>query len=124
MSDSIVISPRIENMSAHADWIVKNTIIKYMDTRSQFIRDKYLNGQALQKVTGDTYQHFGSVYSKKTKTYIIRPGLGIPGNQNYLARWAKAENLKFGHNFIGPGRNYVRSQEISDAIEKRIEKEL
>ena len=107
----------VKNLGKKIGWIVQNSLYDFSKNAAVSIRDKYLNGKALKKKSWTTFNSFGSMFSKKKQVFIIRPGLNIKGNQNYLAKWANAKNLKFGHNFVQPGFNEYLAE-----IERRIEK--
>lgn len=68
-----------------------------------FIKANYLSGQRMSVVTGETREHVGGWLQRKLRgkrgvlTYLIRPGVGISGLQNYLERYVGTR-----HEFMGP----------------------
>lgn len=58
----------------------------------EFVQTRYLSGQKMKVRSGQTRDHIGAwlqkkVNGKKSFSFLIRPGVGIPGLQNYLERW-------------------------------------
>ena len=62
----------------------------------EFIRNNYLRGQALERITGETYESVHAYYVNGE--WWIRPGVGIAGCLNYLARWVGTDR-----EFMRPG---------------------
>lgn len=60
----------------------------------------WLSGQALNVVTGTTREHvamYRRAVSRSRSEWVIRPGVGVRGMQNYLGRWAGT-----AHEFMRP----------------------
>lgn len=69
----------------------------------EFVKDRYLSGATavLKPITGETRGHVAAWMQKKVKgkkqtVFVIRPGVGIEGMQNYLEKWVgtKLEFMK------------------------------
>ncbi len=89
----------------------------------KFIKQNFLQGQALKKITGETYEHVGQYYAKETGEWFIRPGIGVDGCQNYLARWLGTDKdfMHRGFEAYVSGVNVV--ERVDNALEKFIDKE-
>ena len=91
------------------------------DTFVDFVRKNYLSGQRLDVITGETRDHVGAWMQKKLKgkrqsVFVIRPGKGINGLQNYLERWTGTR-----HEFMRPAFAAFGSEaKIARAIEENI----
>ena len=91
------------------------------DTFVAFVRKNYLSGQRLYVITGETRDHVGAWMQKKLKgkrqsVFVIRPGKGINGLQNYLERWTGTR-----HEFMRPAFAAFGSEaKIARAIEENI----
>ena len=81
------------------------------------IKSDYLSGQALKKVTGQTYNSVQAFFFRNS-VWRVRPGVGVRGNLNYLARWTGTE-----HEFMQPAFDRVKNQ-IKSILENKIQKHL
>lgn len=81
-----------------------------------FIKERYLRGQALNYITGETYGHVKAYYVKGE--WWIRPGVGVAGCHNYLAKWVGTER-----EFMKPGfeRFLNQRKKVEDAVKERVE---
>lgn len=85
-----------------------------------FIQQRYLSGQALNRITGRTSDSVKAWYSKKRRSWFVRPGIGIPGNLNYLAQWAGTE-----HEFMKPGlAAYLAVHDVKNRMLKDIDRRI
>lgn len=90
-----------------------------------FVRKNYLSGQSLDVVTGETRSHVGAWMQKKLMgklqtTFVIRPGKGINGLQNYLERWTGTK-----HEFMRPAfAAFGAENQIARAVEENISNQL
>ncbi len=85
---------------------------------ADYIRQRYLRGQALNYITGETYGHVKAYYDRALGEWWIRPGVGIPGSHNYLARWVGTDR-----EFMKPGFEAFLNQrkKVEDAVRDRVE---
>lgn len=83
-----------------------------------YIRQRYLRGQALNYITGETYEHVNAYYDRARREWWIRPGVGVPGSHNYLAKWVGTEK-----EFMKPGFEAFLHQrvKVEDEIKERVE---
>ena len=90
-----------------------------------FVRKNYLSGQSLDVVTGETRDHVGAWMQKKFRgtrqsVFVIRPGKGIKGLQNYLERWTGTR-----HEFMRPAfAAFGAESRMAQAVEENIGKQL
>ena len=81
---------------------VQYSIASEADRFVTFTRINSLTVQRLRVVTGETRDHFGAWLAQKANgrkgsVHVIRPGKGIPGRQNYIAKWTGTK-----HEFVIP----------------------
>lgn len=81
------------------------------------IKSDYLSGQALNKITGKTYDSVQAFFFRNT-IWRVRPGVGVKGNLNYLARWTGTE-----HEFMRPAFDSVKDS-IARHVEERLAQHL
>lgn len=81
------------------------------------IKGNYLSGQALNKITGKTYDSVQAFFFRNT-IWRVRPGVGVRGNLNYLARWTGTE-----HEFMRPAFDSVKDS-IARHVEERLAQHL
>ena len=90
-----------------------------------YVRNYFLSGQRLNAITGTTRDHVDAWLQKKTKgkknqVFLIRPGVGIDGMQNYLERWTGTR-----HEFMRPAfRMFSAGNRISRRVEENIARQL
>lgn len=93
------------------------------DTFVDFVKENYLSGQRLDVITGETRDHVGAWMQKKLRgkrqsVFVIRPGKGINGLQNYLERWTGTR-----HEFMRPAFAAFGSEaKITEAVAENIDK--
>lgn len=86
----------------------------------EYIKRGYLIGQALSKRSGLTYGSVKQFYAKREKAWYLRPGVGVRGSLNYLAKWIGTDK-----EFMKPGFDaYLNSWDVEGAIIKKIEAKL
>ena len=87
---------------------------------ADYIKDRYLRGRALDRITGTTAGSVKQFYDKKEKSWYIRPGVGIRGSLNYLARWTgtRREFMQTGFN------RFLASRNVEAGIVRDLEKKL
>ena len=90
------------------------------------VRSNYLSGQRLAVVTGETRSHVGAWMQKRlgadrhANIFVIRPGKGIPGMQNYLERWTGTR-----HEFMKPAfASFGGERQVARQVETNIERML
>ena len=90
-----------------------------------FVKKNYLSGQSLGVISGETRSHVGAWMQKKVMgkhqtTFVIRPGKGIDGRQNYLERWTGTK-----HEFMRPAfAAFGAENQIARAVEANISSQL
>ena len=89
----------------------------------KYIRQNYLRGQALRKITGETYKHLGQYYLKQTGQWFIRPGIGVKGQMNYLARWLGTDKDFMHRGFAAYAATIDINGKVDSAVQKFIDKE-
>ena len=99
------------------------------DKLVQFIRVNYLTCQKLNIVTGETRDHIGTwtmgkFKGKKFNRQVIRPGKGIDGVQNYIAKWTGTEHEFMMPAFRAFGAEARFSRDIKENILKMGNKAL
>jgi hypothetical protein len=83
---------------------------------SIYIKNNYLRGQSLEYRTGLTFRSLKQFYVKSEKTWYIRPGVGVKGSQNYLAKWVDTSR-----EFMKPGfRRYLQHRNASEKVRDMI----
>ena len=88
-----------------------------------YVRKTRLSGQSMKVLTGETRDHIGAwmqrkLRGKKESVFVIRPGKGIDGLQNYLERWTGTK-----HEFMRPAfAAFGAENRIARAVESNIEK--
>lgn len=91
----------------------------------EFVKDNYLSGGSavLKPITGETRGHVAAWMQKKLKgkrksVFVIRPGVGIDGMQNYLEKWVGTK-----YEFMRPAfEAFGAETRIADAVDKNISK--
>lgn len=71
-----------DDLPSIGNFIVSQVAEEYAD----WVRDRYLSGQVLRKLTGETYEST-KFFKLQDGAFGVRPGVGVPGNLNYLHRW-------------------------------------
>ena len=86
----------------------------------EYVRRSWLSGQALNATPeSDVWKSLAVWTRKRDQRTFIRPGVGINGMLNYLARWDK----KSGHEFMDPSwMAYGGNEKINKAVMDNIEK--
>ena len=79
-----------DRLLAWIRWAIGEESDEFVD----FVKDRYLSGASavLKPRTGETRGHVAAWMQKKVKgkretVFVIRPGVGISGMQNYLEKW-------------------------------------
>lgn len=135
MSDFLSISDNgtIKATSEKLEAIGENRLMAWVkwalgaesDEFVDFVRKNYLSGQRLDVITGETRSHVGAwmqkkLMGKRQTTFVIRPGKGIDGLQNYLERWTGTK-----HEFMRPAfAAFGAENQIAQAVEENISKQL
>jgi hypothetical protein len=111
---------RIERARDHIQGWITTFTGDIAQEGSAFIKDRYLRGQALRRLTGETFGSVKQFYVKKTRTWYIRPGVGVRGSLNYLARWIGTDR-----EFMQPGFDrFLATKDVELGMIKRLEKQL
>jgi len=71
-----------DDLPSIGNFIVSQVAEEY----AEWVRDRYLSGQVLRKITGETYEST-KFFKLKSGEFAIRPGAGIDGRLNYLFKW-------------------------------------
>lgn len=99
-----------DDMPSIANFIVSQVADDYAD----WVRDRYLSGQVLRKVTGETYSST-KFFKMQEGTFGVRPGVGVPGSLNYLYRWVGT-----GREFMKPSARAFRAAGMPQKTADRI----
>lgn len=84
------------------------------------IKRSFLSGQNLSARSGVTRGSVKQFYDKREKAWYLRPGVGVRGSLNYLAKWIGTDK-----EFMKPGFDaYLNSKDIEGEIIKKIEAKL
>lgn len=111
---------QVERLRKKLPTWVRHGLGDYAHDFSYYIRQSWLHGKALQYVTGTTAYSVKAFYDRKTRSWYIRPGVGIRGSLNYLARW-----IGTPHEFMKPGFTaYSSAHKITDVVIDSIDKNL
>ncbi len=97
------------------------------DTFADFVRKNYLSGQRLDVITGETRDHVGAWMQKKLRgkrqsVFVIRPGKGINGLQNYLERWTGTRHEFMRPAFAAFGSEAKITKAVAENIDKMVRK--
>lgn len=86
----------------------------------EFIKEHYLRGQALQRITGRTHDSVKQFYVRSEQSWYIRPGVGIKGSLSYLARWIGTRR-----EFMKPGfKRFLAERNAEREIIRKVEDKL
>lgn len=111
---------RVEDSTKYLNTWIKVAIGDASHEIVPYIKDRYLSGQALNKITGTTYGSVQTWYSQKKKAWFIRPGVRVAGSLNYLGKWAGTE-----HEFMQPAfDSWMATHDLADKIAKKVDKKL
>ena len=128
---SITDNGTIEAVSEKLEAIGEDRLISWVrwslgeqsDEFVDYVRKTRLSGQSMKVLTGETRDHIGAwmqrkLRGKKESVFVIRPGKGIDGLQNYLERWTGTK-----HEFMRPAfAAFGAENRIARAVESNIEK--
>lgn len=135
MSDSLSITDKgtIEATSEKLEAIGDKRLMAWIrwsigdesDKFVSFVKRDYVSGQRLGVITGETRRHIGAwmqkkSHGKKESVFVIRPGKGIKGLQNYLERWTGTKHEFMRPAFVAFGAEY----QITKAVEANLDKML
>jgi len=81
---------------------------------SDYVRNKYLSGQVLGVISGET-KASTKFFKQKTGVFGIRPGVGIRGSKNYLSGLSK-----YGYSFMNPAFNSFKTSGLHKQIIEKI----
>ena len=90
-----------------------------------YVRKTRLSGQSMNVITGETREHVGAWMQKKLRgkrqsVFVIRPGKGINGLQNYLERWTGTK-----HEFMRPAfAQFSAGDRIAKYVERNIQRQI
>lgn len=100
---------------------VQYAVAQETDRFVTYTRVNSLTVQRLKIVTGETRDHFGAwlaqkANGKKGSIHVIRPGKGVPGRQNYIAKWTGTK-----HEFVLPSfREFGAEARFARSIDENI----
>ena len=121
------------SMGVSAEFLPKwisYTLNKDANEFAEYVRNFWISGQAIKKDTGETFDTLGPfVPSRKRRKnatdeiyYSVRPGVGVPGNLNFHARWSKPAYKQFGHEFMRPAfKAFTAGDKVQKDVERNIE---
>lgn len=116
--------------SARLDAWVRYALSEDANEFAEYVKDTRLSGssslekgsfkQPIRRITGELYGSVKAWTSKATgkraRTLYVRPGVGIQGSLNYLARWCGTPL-----EFMKPSfREFSRGQRILKDVEKNV----
>jgi len=105
----------IETTAKRLNSAVQHSVGNSAHDACQYIKDTFLTGRALAKLTGETYDSVKVFYDKRAKSWYIKPGVGINGHLNYLFKW-----IGTSKEFMKPGwQEYLSLREgkmVDDVI--------
>ena len=110
-----------DRLTAWVRWSLGEQSDEFVD----YVRKTRLSGQSLNILTGETRNHIGAWRQKKLKgkresVFLIRPGKGINGLQNYLERWTGTK-----HEFMRPAfAQFSAGNRIAKHVESNIQQQL
>lgn len=115
-SNADQVSRQVKTISKSVELWVRFALGQEADKFRDYIRRVWLHGRALNYRTGRTHDHV-DVWIRGNGVYV-RPGVGILGWQNYLARWVGTEL-----EFMKPGfREFSASGRIEKAVKENVDK--
>lgn len=115
-TNSAKVSKDIKKISTSVQQWCRFAVGKEADSFRDYVKSNWLKGKALQYRTGQTHDHV-KVWAKGSSVYV-RPGIGIPGTQNYLGRW-----IGSSHEFMRPAfREFSASGRIEKAVKENLDK--
>lgn len=115
-SNAEKVSKDVKTVSKSLELWVRFALGKEADSFRDYIRREWLNGRALNKRTGRTQDHVDVWTSKKG--VFVRPGVGVQGWQNYLAKWVGTDR-----EFMRPGfREFSAFGRIEKAVQENVDK--
>ena len=132
---SITDNGTIETVSKKLEAISEDRLMAWVrwaigaesDDFVDFVKDRYLSGASavLKPRTGTTRGHVAAWMQKKLKgkrqsVFVIRPGVGIDGMQNYLERWTGTR-----HEFMRPAfAAFGAENRIAMAVDRNISRQI
>jgi len=81
---------------------------------AETVRENYLSGQVLQVITGETRASV-KFFKERPGRFGVRPGVGVPGNLNYLAGLARR-----GYEFMRTSNQAFQSANRPREIAERV----
>lgn len=126
------ISEALEKVSERrlAAW-VQYALSSEADDFAEYVKEGWLTGRAMKKVTGETYESVRPWTPKKRKLsgtglfasvkgVYVRPGVNIPGTLNYLGRYIGTK-----HEFMKSAWAYFNaSQRVVKAVDENVARML
>lgn len=85
---------------------------------AEFVRAKYLSGQKLRAMTGETRSSV-RFFKMRNGMFGVRPGSGIPGRLNYLYKFERGSRAFMGPSrraFKGTGRPADIAKDVYDRV--------
>ena len=103
-------------LQAWVNYAISDEAHLYVD----YVRRSWLSGQALNaNPSSDVWKSLATWTRKRDQRTFIRPGVGITGLLNYLARWDR----KSGHEFMNPSwEAYGGAARIKKAVLDNVDK--
>ena len=115
-TNSAKVSKDVRKISTSVQQWCKFAVGKEADIFRDYVKSNWLQGKALKYRTGITHDHV-KVWSKGYTVYV-RPGIGIQGTQNYLAKWIGTK-----HEFMRPAfKEFSSSGRIEKAVKENLDK--
>ncbi len=111
---------RIDRSRVYLESWVRSAVGDVAHEAGDYIKRYYLSGQALDVRSGLTRRSIKQFYDKREKAWYLRPGVGVRGSLNYLAKWIGTDK-----EFMVPGfKSFMAVRDIEGDIMKKIEAKL
>lgn len=113
---------KYEKAAKTLDTWIKIGVGDYAHDFIPYVQQNYLHGQALKRLTGETEESVNTWYSKRKKTWFVRPGIGIAGSLNYLGKWVGTSKEFMRPAFAAFSASNDLEKKIAEKIKRNLEK--
>ena len=99
---------------------VSYTFREQAEEYTEYVRNAWLHGRAMDWRTGDTARSVQPWTRKRDRHILIRPGVNVPGVKNYLYRYIGTK-----HEFMRPAwKQFAVGNRVEDAVRQNLDKML
>jgi len=103
---------------------VRFALIEEANEFAEYVKETKLTGNPLKKRTGETYNSVKAwtrkATSKRASALLVRPGVGVKGSLNYLAKWVGTPL-----EFMRPAfTEFRRGDRILKAVSENVSRQL